>query len=845
MNASATLSATSPSSFKVVIWPRFLLFYGSFHCLCFALYAFLGKGFAYAGWQPFYISELLLLLAVPAFFAARRARSLLVTPIGAVLLCFVTWQLICMVPYIDIYGIDALRDSVIWGYAVFACAAGALILRLPRSLEITVQRYRRFARLFIFLGPALWLATLYLHDWLPIWPGTAVSVPLIKGGDYDVHLAGVFAFALQGLGASQIWWVLLVLVDGLLGVSSRGGVLALLVSCLFSVFLQPRVGRTVAIVGAGLVLVLLMAAFDIRFTPPGAPRELSIDVLSDGLLSVVKESDRTDLEGTKAWRLAWWRKIWSYTVDGPYFWMGKGYGINLADSDGFQVGTREEPLRSPHNSHLTFLARSGVPGFLLWIVLQAVWGASMLRTYIQAKKSGNRWAGVFAWLLAYWLAFLVESGFDVSLEGADGGHSVLDYIWHRLGLSPAYACKHACRARAVPVRSISESVAIAHNYYQQAGGEDQVFASEAEMLERNGHRVVRFEENNARVAERSPALTAIDAVWNGKSARSLTELIRRENPDLVHFHNTFPLISPAAHYAVHRAGLPVVQTLHNFRLLCPGASLFRNGAVCEDCIRQFSLRPAMLHKCYRGSRPATAAVATMLTVHRAARTWQRKVDVYIALSEFARRKFIQGGLPASRIVVKPNFVSPDPGMGTGSGGYALFAGRLSAEKGIAVLASAWRELADIPLVVAGDGPLNGTKWPAGVNWIGRQSREKVLALMRDARVLIVPSVCYETGPLTILEAFACGLPVIASDLGSMAEMVAHERTGLRFTPGDAADLASKVRWVFEHPEAVDGMRAAARREFEEKYTAERNYEMLTAIYEMAVANFKGAGRAAS
>jgi hypothetical protein len=190
---------------------------------------------------------------------------------------------------------------------------------------------------------------------------------------------------------------------------------------LFSVFLQPRVGRIVAIVGTGLILVLLMALFDVRFTPPGAPRELSIDILSDGLLSVVQESDRTDLEGTKAWRLAWWRQIWSYTVNGSYFWMGKGYGINLADSDGFQVGTREEPLRSPHNSHLTFLARSGVPGFILWIALQAAWAISMLRAFVQAKKSGSGWAGLFAWLLAYWLAFLIEAGFDVSLEGPMAG----------------------------------------------------------------------------------------------------------------------------------------------------------------------------------------------------------------------------------------------------------------------------------------------------------------------------------------------------------------------------------------------------------------------------------------
>jgi hypothetical protein len=406
---------------RAVVWPRFLLFYSSLHGLCFALYALLGKGFAYAGWQPLYIGELLLLLAIPAFFAARQGRRLFLTPIGVVLAFFMTWQSICTIPYLSIYGIDALRDSVIWAYAAFALAVAALVLRLPRAMEITIQRYGRFARLFMLLGPAMWLATLYLRDWLPTWPGTTVSVPLIKGGDYDVHLAGVFAFALQGFGTGQGWWALVVLAEGLLGVSGRSGLLALLVACLCSVLLRPRVGRIVTIIGTGLILVLLVSAFDIRFTLPGTPRELSIDALSDGLLSVVSESDRADLEGTKAWRLAWWRQILGYTAEGPYFWMGKGYGINLADSDGFQVGTREEPLRSPHNSHLTFLARSGVPGFVLWIALQVTWAVSMLRTYVQAKKIGVPWSGLFAWILAYWIAFVIEAGFDVSLEGPMAG----------------------------------------------------------------------------------------------------------------------------------------------------------------------------------------------------------------------------------------------------------------------------------------------------------------------------------------------------------------------------------------------------------------------------------------
>ncbi len=378
------------------------------------------------------------------------------------------------------------------------------------------------------------------------------------------------------------------------------------------------------------------------------------------------------------------------------------------------------------------------------------------------------------------------------------------------------------------------NVVVVHNYYQQPGGEDQVFAAEAALLENNGHGVIRYEEDNSRITSHNAAVAAIDAVWSSKSARSIAGITHHNKAEVVHFHNTFPLISPAAYYAVQKEGAAVVQTLHNFRLLCPSATLFRDGIVCEECMDQRSFRPAMAHKCYRASRPATAAVAAMLTLHRAVGTWRRKVDLYIALSEFARKKFVAGGLPANRIVVKPNFVSPDPGMGTGSGGYALFVGRLSAEKGISVLASAWRELSNIPLVVAGDGPLASTEWPPGVSSLGRQPREKILELMREARVLIFPSVCYETGPLSILEAFACGLPVIASNLGSIAERVTHQRTGLLFNPGDAADLACKVRWAFEHPEAVEAMRAAARREFEEKYTAETNYKMLISIYEMAI-----------
>jgi glycosyltransferase involved in cell wall biosynthesis len=221
------------------------------------------------------------------------------------------------------------------------------------------------------------------------------------------------------------------------------------------------------------------------------------------------------------------------------------------------------------------------------------------------------------------------------------------------------------------------------------------------------------------------------------------------------------------------------------------------------------------------------------------------VDTYIALSEFARRKFIEGGLPRDRIVVKPNFVSPDPGIGQGQGGYALFVGRLSEEKGLRTLAAAWHMSPGLPLRVVGDGPLNEIAWPEGATWLGALQREEVLALMQDAAALVLPSTCYENAPLTIVEAFACGLPVIASNLGSIPEFVRHRHNGLLFAPGDPEDLARQVRWAFDHPEEMRAMRVNARREYQEKYTAERNYKLLMTIYEMAIENSHRRRREAS
>jgi glycosyltransferase involved in cell wall biosynthesis len=388
------------------------------------------------------------------------------------------------------------------------------------------------------------------------------------------------------------------------------------------------------------------------------------------------------------------------------------------------------------------------------------------------------------------------------------------------------------------------NVLTVHNFYQQPGGEDQVFADESRLLRDRGHDVKQFTVHNDAVDGMGRLELARRTIWNRAAYDDLRAAVASYRADVVHFHNTLPLISPAGYRAAHDAGAAVVQTLHNYRLLCPTATFYRDGGACEDCLGKFVPWPGVLHKCYRENRAASAVIATMLTVHRALRTYRDEIDVFIALTEFARRKFVEGGLPAEKIVVKPNFVDPDPGVGTGGGGFALFVGRLTEEKGILTLLQAWETLrGSVPLTILGDGPLRprveqaASSGTSGIAYLGRRPLEKVSATMGESDLLIFPSTWYEGMPRTIVESFAKGTPVIASDLGSMTELVADGRTGFLFPPGDAAALAERVRRAVGAG-ADAGLRREMRRQargaYERLYTAERNYEMLIAAYEAAL-----------
>jgi glycosyltransferase involved in cell wall biosynthesis len=384
------------------------------------------------------------------------------------------------------------------------------------------------------------------------------------------------------------------------------------------------------------------------------------------------------------------------------------------------------------------------------------------------------------------------------------------------------------------------NILAAHNFYKQPGGEDQCVAAEVAMLKSHGHEVTQYFLRNESIDAMSRLQVGSRTIWSGPAFRELRQLFRTHRPQIAHFHNTFPLISPAAYYAARAENVRVVQTLHNFRLCCANALLFRDGDVCEDCLGKSIPWPAIVHKCYHDSRAASATIATMLTAHRVLGTWRKLIDVYIALTEFGRRKLIEGGLPADKIAVKSNFAYPDPGPGAGTGGYAVFVGRLSAEKGVETLLKAWRHLGgSLPLRLVGDGPLAGAvreaaAKDASIQWLGNVPLEAVYRLVGEATFLVLPSQCYENFPRVVIEAFAKGTPVIASKLGGMAEIVDDGRTGLHFKPGDPADLAMKVRSILADPLKLAGLRQAARQRFDQYFTADANHKSLMAIYEKAL-----------
>lgn len=378
---------------------------------------------------------------------------------------------------------------------------------------------------------------------------------------------------------------------------------------------------------------------------------------------------------------------------------------------------------------------------------------------------------------------------------------------------------------------------MAHAYYRQPGGEDRSFETERDLLRDEGIKVITYTAENEELVDLSPPLAAARTVWNRRAHREIAQLVEKERPEVVHFQNTFPSLSPSVYYAARGRGAAVVQTLRNYRLWCLNGMFYRDGDTCELCRGRTVAWPGVAYACYRSSRPASAVTATMLSAHRALGTWDDAVDRYIVLTEFARRR-LRGAVPDGRMMVKPNCVHPDPGPGEGAGGFALYAGRLSPEKGITTMLDAWRDHhPGLPLKIAGDGPLRtdveNAAQAGDVEYLGHLPHVQLMEVIQDAAVQIFPSEVYEAFPRSIVEAFACMTPVIAADLGSAREIVDEGETGLLFHAGDPMDLAAKVR-QFVGDEDIAALRRAARERFETHYSGEKNVARLLEIYDAAV-----------
>ncbi len=382
-----------------------------------------------------------------------------------------------------------------------------------------------------------------------------------------------------------------------------------------------------------------------------------------------------------------------------------------------------------------------------------------------------------------------------------------------------------------------------HNYYTKLGGEDTVYQAETELLRSKGHQVFEYLEYNKKIESMNKVSVALQTIWSNSSYQLLKGFLGRTMPDVVHFHNTFPLISPAAYYACQDLRIPVVQTLDNQRLICPASTFHRAGKLCLDCVGKTPPWPSVLHACYHNSHLHTAVVASMLTLHRWLKTWQTKIDSFLCSTKFYRDLFVQAGFPSDKIVILPHFVQQRPWLTEvkTNGKYAVFVGRLDPEKGVYTLLEAWRNL-DFPIKIRGEGGQGEQvrKFVAqhgmnNVEFIDRLDERELMDLIGNARFLIMPSEgYYETFGMVIIEAYSRGIPVVATNIGVAPDMVSNNQTGLLFEPGNAQDLVEKARWLWNHPEESARMGDNARREFEEKYTHEQNYKMLMDIYQKVI-----------
>lgn len=388
-------------------------------------------------------------------------------------------------------------------------------------------------------------------------------------------------------------------------------------------------------------------------------------------------------------------------------------------------------------------------------------------------------------------------------------------------------------------------IVFAHNRYLYRGGEDESREQEMAILRAQGHVVSEYVVDNRDVPKGSYVSAGLRSVWNRVEHERMRKHLRAERPDILKVDNYFPLLSPAIFDAARAEGVATVLSVRNYRLVCPAATLYRDGHVCTDCVGHRFATSAIRHGCYRDSSLQSAAVVFSNVWGHLRGTWRNSIDQYVAVSRFVKEQLVEGGFPAEKITVKPNCIA-DTGVGDGSGNYALFVGRLTAEKGVRILLEAWKQIGSrLPLKIIGDGPLEDEIWSAlpqlpGVEYLGRRPIAEVCEYLGSATALIFPSEWMEPFGRAIIEAWSKGTPVIAADTPPMRDMVEHGTTGLLYPKGRPEALAAAVRALQADAEKLSSMRAQARERYLRDYSVERNYAAMMEIFTRVLA---GGGKA--
>ena len=375
-------------------------------------------------------------------------------------------------------------------------------------------------------------------------------------------------------------------------------------------------------------------------------------------------------------------------------------------------------------------------------------------------------------------------------------------------------------------------VLIVHNFYKIRAGEFSVLKNEIKLLKDNGNEVITFYKDNKNIKSFfSKVIHFLRIVYSRNIFNEFDNYLKQNKPDVIHVHNFFPIMTPAIFFAAKKNNIPIIHTLHNYRLICPTSTLMHNNRIYEKSIINGPFS-TIIDKVYRNSYLGTFALARMISYHKKYNTWDNQVDKFIALTNFSKSKFVEANFLSHKIEIKSNFVFDMYDPDSDKKEYALFIGRISEEKGIRYLIKAWEKI-DYKLIIAGTGPLENfirSRLNENIIFLGKQNKEEIRNLMNAASFLIIPSIWYEGFPMVILEAYSAGLPVLGSRIGSIEEVVLDDITGLHFESNNSRDIVKKVNRIIKNRELLKKLSKNARKEYLEKYTPTKNYDILKKIY---------------